>query len=337
MQTRAYWTTGPGRGELRRERVPAPREGYARVRALRSGVSRGTETLVHRGGVPADVADLMRAPHQQGDFPWPVKYGYLSVGVIEAGPSERIGERVFCLYPHQERYTVPVTALTPVPPGVPADRAVLAGTVETALNAIWDAGPHYGDRVAVVGLGMVGACVAALLRDFPLARLQAVDVDPARAQLCAQLGVEQVSPEVAADDCDVVLHCSASEAGLNTALSLAGEDADVIEVSWFGDRRPQVPLGADFHARRLRLRASQVGAISLARRHRRSHADRMALALQALQDPRFDALLGPGCEFDDLPAFMSAVVGHRVPGLCQVIRYPDPNQPATSTPNREDH
>ncbi|WP_432560398.1 zinc-dependent alcohol dehydrogenase [Granulicoccus sp. GXG6511] len=322
METRAYWITGPGQGELRRETLPATGPDQALVRSLKSGVSRGTETLIHHGGVPTEVHDLMRAPFQEGDFPWPVKYGYLSVGLVEQGPSHLEGRRVFALYPHQERYVAPTDALTPIPDDVPSDRAVLAGTVETAINAIWESSPHYGDRVAVVGMGMVGACITALLTEFPLSRLQLVEVDPATQALCERFGIEWTAPEDALDDCDIVIHCSAAEAGLRTALRLAGDDADVVEVSWFGDTEPRVPLGNHFHARRLNLRASQVGGIARSRRHRRTHADRLALALEALTDPRFDLLLGEGCRFDDLPAFMADLTaGGAGSGMCQIVDY----------------
>ncbi len=323
MLARAYWTIAAGRGELRTEQLPAPGPGEALIRTLRSGISRGTESLVNGGRVPAEVAETMRGPFQEGDFPWPVKYGYLNVGVVEEGPEGWAGRRVFSLFPHQDRFVLPVDALTPVPDDVPDERAVLAGTVETAVNAVWDATPCFGDRVAVVGMGMVGASVAALLSDFPLARLQVVEVDPARAALCEQLGLEWTSPEEALDDCDLVLHCSASEAGLATALRLAGTDAEVIEVSWFGSARPRVPLGIDFHARRLQIRASQVGAVARVRRHRRTLGDRLGLALDALRDSRFDALLGEGCDFADLPALMRRLGdGEPVAGLCPVVRYP---------------
>lgn len=323
MLARAYWTIAAGRGELRPEQLPTPGPDEALIRTLCTGISRGTESVVHRGAVPEAVADLMRAPFQAGDFPWPVKYGYLNVGVVEEGPDGWAGQRVFSLFGHQDRYVLPVEALTPVPDDVPDERAVLAGTVETAVNVVWDAAPCYGDRVAVVGMGMVGASVAALLADFPLARLQLVEIDPARAALCERLGIEWTSPEDALGDCDLVVHCSASEEGLATALRLAGTDAEVIEVSWFGDNQPRVPLGADFHARRLRIWASQVGGVALVRRHRRTTADRLALALEALRDARFDALLGEGCDFADLPAYMSRLAdGESVAGLCPVVRYP---------------
>ncbi|TNC17630.1 dehydrogenase [Georgenia sp. 311] len=323
MTAEAYWTVGPGQGQIRQTPLHPPGPGEVLVRTLCSGISRGTETLVHRHAVPESVRPLMRAPFQEGDLPGPVKYGYLSVGVVEEGPDELRGRRVFSLHPHQTRYVVPATAVVPVPDDVPSERALLAGAVETAVNALWDAGPRLGDRVAVVGLGMIGASVATLLTGFPLARLQVVDTDPSRQELADRLGLELVTPETAAGDCDVVVHCSASEAGLATALRLAGEEAEVVELSWYGTDAPRAPLGEAFHARRLTLRGSQVGAVSAARRARRTTTDRLRTALDALRDPRFDALLSGTSDFADLPETMDAIASGRRPALCHVIRYPE--------------
>jgi threonine dehydrogenase-like Zn-dependent dehydrogenase len=316
----AYWTIAPGRGELRTEPAREPGEGEVLVRTLASGISRGTESLVHSGAVPAEVADLMRAPFQAGDFGFPVKYGYLSVGVVEAGPPGLRDRRVFCLHPHQDRYVVPVAAVTPVPDGVPTERAVLAGAVETGINALWDAGPRLGDRVAVVGAGMIGGVLARLLCGFPLARLQLIDTNPARATLSLESMIEFVAPGDAAGDCDLVFHCSATEAGLSTGLSLLGVEGELIELSWYGEHSPRAPLGKDFHARRLSIRASQVGMVAAARRARRSPGDRLRLALDQLQDPVYDAFLTGRSRFAELPATMSAIASDP-DALCQVISY----------------
>lgn len=321
-QANAYWTVGPEKGELRLEDVPAPGPGEALVRALFSGISKGTETVVHCAGVPPRVAEQMRAPHQEGSFPSPVKFGYLSVGVVEDGPDEWVGRTVFCLYPHQDRYVVPVDSLTLVPEDVPARRAVLTGTVETAVNALWEAGPRLGDRVAVIGGGLVGGMVATLLRTFPLQRLQLVDVDPAKRSFADALGVDFSDPDDALGDCDIVFHCSASQEGLARSLQLAGDDADVIEMSWYADHQVTLPLGEDFHARRLSIRASQVGAVSLARRHRRTTADRLELAVSLLNDPVFDAFLTGSSAFDELPDVVRRLSDGRLNALCHVIEYP---------------
>ncbi|MEU7427648.1 zinc-binding alcohol dehydrogenase [Streptomyces sp. NPDC040750] len=318
---RAFWLSSPGRGELRDLTLAEPAEDEVVVRALYSGVSRGTETLVFRGGVPESQHAVMRAPFQEGDFPGPVKYGYLSVGVVEEGPAGLLGRTVFCLYPHQSRYVVPVSAVTVVPERVPAARAVLAGTVETAVNALWDAAPLVGDRIAVVGGGMVGCSVAALLARFPGVRLQLVDADPARAATAEALGVDFAAPDDALGDCDLVVHASATEQGLTGALGLLAPEGTVVELSWYGDRRISLPLGEAFHSRRLSLRSSQVGTVSPAARAGRSYAQRMALALDLLTDPALDALVTGESAFEELPDVMPRLASGEIPALCHRVRY----------------
>ncbi|MDF2052388.1 dehydrogenase [Arthrobacter sp. Cr_A7] len=332
----AYWTTEREHGELRSEELPAPGPGEALVRALYSGISKGTEMVVHHGAVPPRVAKEMRAPHQEGQFPGPVKFGYLSVGVVEEGPEDWKGQRVFCLNPHQDRYIVPVGDLTRIPESVPARRAVLTGTVETAVNALWEAGPRLGDRVAVVGAGLVGGMVATLLRTFPLDRLQLVDLDPGRKQLADALEVDFAHPDDALADCDIVFHCSASQEGLERSLQLAGDEGDVIEMSWYANREVTLPLGEDFHARRLSIRASQVGVVARARRHRRTNADRLDLAVSLLADPVFDAFLTGSSPFDELPEVVQGLADGTLEALCHVIEYPQDSSQAASQSTSQD-
>ncbi|WP_211223999.1 zinc-dependent alcohol dehydrogenase [Pseudonocardia asaccharolytica] len=315
---RAFWLRAPGEGEVRPVAVPRPGPDDVEVRTLFSGVSRGTETLVFSGGVPQSQYAAMRAPFQDGEFPGPVKYGYLNVGVVEHGPPALAGRAVFCLYPHQTRYVVPAAEVTPIPDDVPPARAVLAGTVETAVNALWDAAPLVGDRIAVVGAGMVGCSVAALLSRFPGVRVELVDIDPARAAVAEALGVGFATPEHAAGECDLVVHASATAAGLARSLELLADEGEVIELSWYGDRRVSVPFGEHFHSRRLAVRSSQVGAVA---RARRSFADRRALALRLLTDPVFDALITDECRFEELPRLMSRLAGGGFPALCVRVRY----------------
>ena len=323
LTARAFWLGRPGQGEIRDVHLPEPGEDEVLVRSLFSGVSRGTETLVFRGGVPESQYAAMRAPFQEGDFPAPVKYGYLSVGIVEAGAEDLLGRTVFCLYPHQTRYVVPASAVTVVPDTVPAERAVLAGTVETAVNALWDAAPLVGDRIAVVGGGMVGCSVAALLARFPGVRVQLVDADPARAKVAQALGVDFAPPADALGGCDLVVHASATEQGLTRALELLTTEGTVLELSWYGDRRVALPLGEDFHSRRLVIRSSQVGAVSPARRSSRSYADRLALALDLLTDPALDALVTGESAFEELPDLLPKLASGEIPALCHRVRYAD--------------
>jgi 2-desacetyl-2-hydroxyethyl bacteriochlorophyllide A dehydrogenase len=323
LTARAFWLASPGRAEIRDVTLSAPTEGEVLVRTLYSGVSRGTETLVFRGGVPDNQHASMRAPFQDGDFPAPVKYGYLSVGRVEEGPGHLLGRTVFCLYPHQTRYVVPVSAVTVVPESVPASRAILAGTVETAVNALWDAAPLIGDRIAVVGGGMVGCSVAALLARFPGVRVQLVDADPARGDVARALGIDFALPDDAAGELDLVVHASATEAGLTRSLDLLAREGTVIELSWYGDRRVSLPLGEAFHSRRLTLRSSQVGSVSPSGRAGRTYADRLALALDLLAEPAFDALITGECTFGELPDVMGKLASGSIPALCHRVAYED--------------
>lgn len=329
-RVRAFWVREPGAGEIRAMRLAEPGPHDVVVRALHSGISRGTETLVFRGEVPESQHEAMRAPFQDGDFPGPVKYGYLSVGVVERGPADLLGRTVFCLHPHQTAYVVPAQAVVPVPDDVPARRAVLAGTVETAVNALWDAPPLLGDRVTVVGAGMVGCCVARLLARFPCADVQLVDVDADREEVAARLGVPFVGPGHAAGGRDLVVHTSATAAGLQMSLGLLRAEGTVLDLSWYGDREVTLSLGGVFHSRRLALRASQVGTVAAARRGSRSTRERLVLALDVLRDPAFDALLTGSSSFDDLPEVMAQLADGRLPALCHTIAYSEEGTPCSA-------
>lgn len=299
----------PGRAELRSETLPPLPEGHVGVRTLHSAISRGTETLVLRGEVPPSERERMRAPFQAGDFPAPVKYGYVNVGRVEEGPRELQGRLVFCLYPHQTAYQVPADAVVPLPPGVPASRAVLAALMETAINALWDAAPRIGAHVAVVGGGTLGLLVAWLASRVPGCRVQVIDPVAARADVAAALGASFALPDAASADADLVIHASGQASGLATALRLAGFEATVLELSWYGSREVALALGEAFHARRLRLHSSQVGSVAQAQRPRWSHRRRLALALSLLDDPVLDRLITHSAPFDELPAVLAQLAG----------------------------
>lgn len=319
----ALWYVAPGETALRDEPLPDPGADEVRVRTRWSAVSRGTERLVRDGRVPASEHARMRAPMQAGAFPFPVKYGYACVGTVERGPEALRGRTVFALHPHQSAFVAPADAVLPVPEDVPARRAVLAANVETALNACWDAGVLPGMRIAVVGAGTVGALVAWLAARVPGTSVTLVDVAPAREALAHALGAAFAPPSAAPADCDLVFHASASDAGLATALAAAGDEATVVELSWYGERRVAAPLGGAFHSGRLRLVSSQVGRVAPAMRPRWSHRRRLLAALALLADPRPEALLAPDLPFDaSLPAALDAVFSSDTGPPCPVIAYP---------------
>lgn len=318
---RAFWTTGPGRGELRTQPVPEPGPGEVRVRARYSGVSRGSESLVFSGRVPASEFDRMRAPFQQGEFPFPVCYGYASVGEVEAGEASLVGRQVFCLHPHQDHYVVPASAVVPLPADVPPARAVLAANMETALNAVWDGAPGPGDRIAVVGGGAVGLLTGTLCAGIPGCEITLVDVRPDRRALADTLGMGFAEPGDPPADRDLVFHASGNPEGLATALECAGPEARVIEMSWYGDAIVAAPLGAAFHARRLTLRSSQVGHVPPQRRPRWSRRRRLETAISLLADERFDILISGESDFDELPELMPRLAAGEIDVLCHRLRY----------------
>ncbi|MDM0111210.1 zinc-binding alcohol dehydrogenase [Variovorax sp. J22R133] len=321
-QSRACWIVAPGRAEIRDEALAAATPGDVQVRALHSGISRGTEMLVFRGQVPPSEFERMRAPFQAGDFPGPVKYGYASVGTVEDGPPELRGRNVFCLYPHQSRYRVAAQAVQLIPEGVPPARAVLAANMETAVNALWDATPRVGDRVAVVGAGVVGLLVAWMASRMPGCEVEVIDTHSPRRAVAEKLGLAFASPADAQPDADLVIHASGNAEGLTTALRLAAFEATVLEMSWYGQQAVTLPLGQAFHSRRLVLKSSQVGHVATAQRARWSHARRMALALTLLREPALDALITDSAPFDELPAVLARLSAGAPDTLCQRIDYP---------------
>lgn len=319
---RAFWTVAPGRGELRDEPLAAPGAGEVLVEALFSSISRGTESTVFHGRVPPEEYQRMRAPFQAGDFPGPLKYGYASVGRVVGGSPELEGTTVFVLYPHQTRYVVPATAVHVVPDDVPAARAVLAANMETALNGVWDAGVAAGDRITVVGAGTIGCLVAWLCSRVPGCEVELVDVAEARAATARALGVTFKRADQASRDRDIVVHASGSSEGLDTALGVAGFEARVVELSWYGDRPVHASLGKAFHARRLTLMSSQVGHLPAHRRARWTNARRLAKALALLADPALDTMITGESAFDDLPRTMPIVAGDAGGTLTHRVRYP---------------
>lgn len=318
---RAFWVTAPGRGEIQDVTLAPPRENEVLVRTSFTGISRGTEALVFAGRVPRSEWTRMRAPFQEGVFPAPVKYGYMNVGVVEVGPLRLRGRLVFSLFPHQTHYVVPAAAVHPLPEDLPARRAVLAANMETAVNGLWDARPHIGDRIAVIGAGTVGCLVAWLASRLAGCRVQIVDVNPSRAEVAAALGVSFATPARAEGDCDLVVHASGSAEGLALALRLAAVEATVLEMSWFGDRTVPLTLGEGFHANRLVIRSSQVGRIPAAQRARWDTARRMRFALDLLREARLDALLTGESRFESLPETMRRLTAGDGQPLCHVVNY----------------
>ena len=321
LTAEALWYVGSGRAEIRQERLAPLAEGLVRVRAVYGALSRGTEALMAAGKVPASEYQRMRAPHMAGSFPFPVKYGYATVGRIESGPADLIGRTAFVLHPHQTAFDVPVAAVVPVPVDIPPSRAVLAANMETALNATWDADPVPSGTIAVIGAGVVGALVGVLLARVPGTKVTLIDINSARENLASSLDLKFAKPENAPVDCRLVVHASGNPLGLTTAIDIAGDEATILEMSWYGEGAVPVPLGGAFHSRRLRIVASQVGQVAPSRRATTSHRQRLEQAIALLSDTRLDALLTPSVPFRELPKRLPDILSPKNDVLCQLIAY----------------
>lgn len=322
LSAEALWYVGPGRAEIRQERIGPLAECMVRVRSSYGGISRGTEALIAAGKVPSSEYSRMRSPHMGGNFPFPVKYGYSTVGRVEAGPDDLLGRSVFALHPHQTVFDVPVDAALPVPMDIPISRAVLAANLETALNATWDADPLPSGSIAVVGAGVVGALVAFLCARECGTQVTLIDINSARSELARALGLNFATPDDAPADCELVVHASADPRGLAAALDIAGDEATILEMSWYGAGSVPVPLGGAFHSRRLKIVSSQVGKVAPSRRATTSHRQRLQQAIELLADARLDALLMPAVPFHELPERLPNILAPKSDVLCQLIAYP---------------
>jgi hypothetical protein len=300
VQGTAYWVVARETGELRSETLPQPSDKHVLVRTRASAVSRGTEALVFYGRVPESEWSRMRCPFQSGEFPWPVKYGYAAVGVVEEGPSELQGRRVFCLHPHQDRFIVPSDSVVAVPDAVPDHRATLGANLETALNGLWDSG---------------------LAHRLAGADVEIVEPDAARAMFARGLGFRVVAAPHEAREASTVFEVSGRPEGLVAALEIAAFEATIVALSWFGSTPVTLPLGGAFHAKRLTIKSSQVGAVSPSRRGRVSHRDRLTRALDLLADPFFDRLIGEPVPFMNLPSEMARILSRPVTPPVTSITY----------------
>ncbi|WP_341367957.1 zinc-binding alcohol dehydrogenase [Yoonia sp. BS5-3] len=320
-QAHALWITAAQQAECREIDVSTQAD-MVEIETLYTGISRGTERLVYHGQVPPAEHDTMRAPFQEGDFTFPVKYGYSAVGRVQNGP--RKDQLVFSLFPHQTRFAVPDNMALTIPTDVPAKRAILAANMETALNITWDAGLRIGDRVAVIGCGVVGALVGYLAGQMPGTEVTLIDIDPTRESLARTLGCDFATPQnaqkVLGGDADVIVHASANSAGLSLGLDLAGIEAKVIEASWYGAAMTETPLGGRFHQRRLQLVSSQVGRVPAAQAARWDYGRRLAKALALLRDGRLDALISGETAFGDLARRYGDIL-HDPATLCHRVRY----------------
>ncbi|HSQ79372.1 MAG TPA: zinc-binding alcohol dehydrogenase [Candidatus Bathyarchaeia archaeon] len=320
IEARAFWLTRKGRGALKAETLDYPGGDWCVVRAMFSAVSPGTERLVAMDRVPAALRQEMRCPYMGGRFPFPVKYGYSLVGEVVQGPAELRGRVVHVLHPHQDFCVVRAKDVRPLPAGVPPARATLASNLETAITAAWDAEVMIGERILVVGFGVVGSLVARVLALGPAFEVTVAETRPDRRRLAESLGF-RVAEGRGEGHFDLAFDTSGAAAGLRSAVESVGLEGRVVAVSWFGTAPVPLDLGGTFHSRRKRIIGSQVSRLPGGLGPRWDTARRTELVFRLLERPEFDLHVGPAVSFTELPKTYGSLVGRRPQGLSPLIIY----------------
>jgi 2-desacetyl-2-hydroxyethyl bacteriochlorophyllide A dehydrogenase len=277
MRARVLYFVAPRRVELREETVPDPAKGQIVVETELSAISAGTELLLYRGEIPAETGLDENLPSLAGTARYPAAYGYSAVG------RDSRGRRVFAFQTHRSAFVAPPEQLFLLPESLPSESAALLPTIETAVSLVHDARPLYGERVLVVGQGVVGLALTFLLARFPLARLVSVDRWERRRRASLALGaVESFRPETLDErDFDLTFEVSGSPEALDLALAAAGDEGRIVVGSWYGGKRASVDLGTHFHRGRLRIVSSQVSRIAPDLRGRIGKERRFQMALEA--------------------------------------------------------
>lgn len=312
LNPQALWVVEKQRAEISRAALGTG----VLIKSLYGGISRGTERVVFNAAVPETEFQRMRCFGQEGEFSFPVKYGYCAVGEVLEG--ELSGKLVFALHPHQDYFRIAEDRIHPLPEDLPANRAILAANMETALNITWDAEVIAGEKIAVIGAGVVGI-LSAYLSQKQGADVVLIDINPERARIASKLGIEFSSPEKITAEFDTIIHTSASSEGLSMALEIARDEGKIIEASWFGNKSVSLPLGGAFHSRRLKIISSQVGKIPTSKKDWTFNM-RMQRAIELLKDSKLDSLISGETGFEDIADEYAGIINHPNT-LCHRIRY----------------
>jgi len=298
--------------ELRSESVPPPGPGEVRIKTIASAISHGTEMLVYRGEVPADLA--LDLPTLAGSYSFPIKYGYASVGrVLDSGAeSFSPGDLVFVHHPHQDTFVVPAELPVPLPEGLDPAAGLFFANVETALNVVHDAPLRLGETALVFGQGVVGLLITQLLELAGAGRVLVVDPVKKRRDQALEVGADEAFepggdlPDLILEStegrgADLAVEVSSSGAALQAAIDAVAAEGTVVVASWYGTKPVALSLGGHFHRGRVRLRSSQVGGMNPELCSRWDRARRAEAVLRLLPRLRPERLVSHRIPFEDAP------------------------------------
>jgi len=319
LKIQALWHINPVSSDILRSE-PEIQKNQCLLQSKYSLISVGTERTVSMGKVPVDLHDSMAVPYMKGAFSFPVKYGYSLVGKVLKGPSEWMGRNVHLMHPHQDYCYSNLSDLFILPPTIPLKRATLISNMETAVNAIWDSQVSIGDRVVVVGFGLIGSLVALIVRQIPGVEVQVVEIDKSRQQVARSLGFG-VSDSCKKNHFDMAFHASGSATGLQNAIDAVGLEGPIIELSWYGNRKVDISLGTTFHSLRKQLISSQVSFIPSTKQSGWDFKRRKKTVLNLLHNPVFDHLLDTEVPFKESPSVFEKIRNNDWEPLTCVVKY----------------
>tara|TARA_B100001113_G_scaffold7774_1_gene6337 strand:- start:2368 stop:3336 length:969 start_codon:yes stop_codon:yes gene_type:complete len=289
------------------------------VKAHYSGISYGTEKIVFDSHVPTNQYKFMRAPHQVGEFNKEVKYGYLSVGKVIDGPNDMLNKMVYTMFPHQSIYVIKSTLVTLIPKHIPIRRALLTANMETAINAMWDSKPSIGDKVYVVGAGIVGILMAYVLSSTFGINVTVIDSDKNKKKLCEFFNIDFENSMDCIENPDIIYECSGNISVLSELINNSTLETKICILSWYGKQQSKIKMGENCFSRRLEIIFSQVGNITALKSKKWNNLSRRALALQLLDNKKLDILIDKKeISLDELPSFFKK---GNPKGICKVVKY----------------
>lgn len=303
----SLWFTGVRQQEIRSEPLPTPGPGQLGVTTLLSAISAGTELLLYRGQMPAEMSADASIEALSGTLAFPLKYGYSAVGLVtslgDRVDAAWLGQRVFAFNPHETGFVISAENAISISEHIESDAAVLLPNMETALSFAMDGAPIIGERVLVLGQGIVGLLTTHLLAQMPLASLTAVDKLAIRRNIALEIGATQtfgIDQPLESDSYDLVYELSGNPAALNTAIDAVAFGGRIVVGSWYGTKRASLDLGGAFHRKHVQIISSQVSTLAPRWQGRWTKARRMQTALQLLPGVNLNLLITQRTPFDSV-------------------------------------
>ena len=268
------------------------------VKTLYSGISKGTENLVARGKIHKSQFKIMRCPFQDGNFSFPIKYGYINIGEIIDGPISLTGKKIFTLFPHQTVFEISTKNINLIK-NKNAKKYLLTANMETAVNIFWDSQAKKNDRILIVGLGSVGLLTAYFFKLKGYKNLYVSDVNLSKKSIAKKLNLNFIHYNKI-NNLDCIINTTSNYDVLNNSFTKLNLDGKIIEASWYGEKVGKLNLGNEFHSKRLRIISSQVSNIPLHMQKKHNYRSRLKIAINALNDDKLLLLINSVSKFENL-------------------------------------